>query len=152
MNSHQVRKSRTALASATASHVLGWAAFLWIAFWPYSYQGVSATPVNVDGTGATESVEVRHSASFTEVNGYGPLIPLFLPVLVTGLALQFLLTRRVRQVANALVVWGLSAVLLVFCGLGFLSFGLLYAPAAISLIATAVIFGPGRGLPKLNDE
>ena len=121
-------------------------------FWPYSYQGVSATPVNVDETGATESVEVRHSASFTEVNGYGTLIPLFIPVLVTGMALPFLLTRRERRVTNAMVLWGLSAVLLVFCGLGSLSFGMLYLPAAIALIVTAVIFGTGRGLPRLIEE
>ena len=30
MNSHQVRKGRVTVASATVAHVLGWAAFLWI--------------------------------------------------------------------------------------------------------------------------
>ena len=132
MNSHQVRKSRVAIASATAAHVLGWAAFLWIAFWPHVYQVVSGTPVNVDGTGATETMVVRSSASFTDVNGYWTLIPLFVPLLVTGLALLFLLTRMERRAANALVVWGLSAVLLVFCGFGYLSVGILYLPAAIA--------------------
>ena len=77
---------------------------------------------------------------------------LFVPVVVTGLALMFLLTRTVRRGANALVVWGLPAVLLVFCGLGYLSFGVIYLPAAIALVVTAVAFGPGRGLPWLNDQ
>ena len=170
MNSHWAKKSRVAFALATVAHVLGWAAFLWIVLWPNSYQGVSATPVsvdgpnfyrgvsatpvsvdgpnfyrgvsatlvNVDGTGATESVEVHRYSSFTEVNGYWLVIPLFVPVIVTGLALLFVLTRRERRVSNALVVWGLSAVLLVFCGLGYYSFGMTYLPAAIALIVTAV--------------
>ena len=68
--------------------------------------------------------------SFFEENGYWSALALFVPVVVTGLALMFLLTRKVRRVANALVVWGLSAILLAFCGLGYLSFGILYLPAA----------------------
>ena len=152
MNSHWAKKSRVAFALATVAHVLGWAAFLWIVLWPNSYQGVSATPVNVDGTGATESVEVHRYSSFTEVNGYWLVIPLFVPVIVTGLALLFVLTWTVRRVSNALVVWGLAAVLLVFCGLGYYSFGMTYLPAAIALIVTAVAFGRGRGLPWLNDQ
>ena len=130
MNSHWAKKSRVAFASATVAHVLGWAAFLWIVLPPTLYQ----------------------EASFSEFNGYWSVLAFFVPVVVTGLALMFLLTRRVRRVANALVVWGLSVVLLVFCGLGYLSFGILYLPAAIALIVTAVAFGRGRGLPWLNDE
>ena len=129
MNSHQVKKGRVTVASATVAHVLGWAAFLWIVLRPDFYQDVS----------------------FSEFNGYWPVLALFVPVVVTGLALMFLLTRKVRRVANALVVWGLSAILLAFCGLGYLSFGILYLPAAIALIVTAVAFGRGRGLPWVND-
>ena len=130
MNSHQVKKGRVTVASATVAHVLGWAAFLWIVLSPTLYQ----------------------DASFFEENGYWSALALFVPVVVTGLALMFLLTRKVRRVANALVVWGLSAILLAFCGLGYLSFGILYLPAAIALIVTAVAFGRGLGLPWLNDE
>ena len=130
MNSHQVRKGRVTVASATVTHVLGWAAFLLMVPWPDLYE----------------------DASFIEFNDYWSVLAMFVPVVVTGLALMFLLTRRVRRVANALVVWGLSVVLLVFCGLGYLSFGILYLPAAIALIVTAVAFGRGRGLPWLNDE
>ena len=129
MNSHQVKKGRVTVASATVTHVLGWAAYLWIVLRPDFYQDVS----------------------FSEFNGYWPVLGLSVPVVVTGLALMFLLTRKVRRVANALVVWGLSAILLAFCGLGYLSFGILYLPAAIALIVTAVAFGRGRGLPWLND-
>ena len=144
-------KGRLVIGSATVSHVLAWAAFLWIALWPHAYQGVSATPVMVDGNPATEIVEVRYSASFTEVNGYLSLVTLFIPVLVTGLALIFLLTRTERRAMNAPLLWILIAVLLLFCGLGYLSFGILYAPAAIASILAAAFFGLGRGLPRVND-
>ena len=150
MNSHEVGKSRAALASATAAHVLGWAAFLWLVFSPFSYQGLSATPVNLEGNGTSESTVVRYSASFTDVNGYWPLIPLFIPEFVTGLALLFLLTRKKRRNANALVVWSLTTILLVFCGLGYYGFGIFYLPAAIAMIVTAFIFGPGRGFPQVE--
>ena len=126
MGCHKAKKSHMTIASATVAHVLGWAAFLWIVLRPDFYREVS----------------------FSEFNGYWPMIALFVPVVVTGLALMFLLTRKVRRVANARVVWGLSAILLAFCGLGYLSF----LPATIALIVTAVAFGRGRGLPWLNDE
>ena len=155
MNSPQAGKSRTFIASiafAAVSHVLAWAAFLWMVYWPDFYQGVSASPVESGGNFATDSVTVRHSASFVEVNGYGPLIPLFVPVLVTGLALAFLLTRTEWRKANAPVLWLHLAVLLLHGGLGYLSFGILYAPSVIALAAAVAVFGLGRGLPRLNGK
>ena len=130
MNLHRAKKSHMAIASATVAHVLGWAAFSWLVPWPDFYEG----------------------GPFTEINGYRSVLALFVPVVVTGLVLMFLLTRTVRRGANAVVVWGLTAVLLAFCGLGYLSFGVMYLPAAIALIVTAVAFGRGRGLPGLNDQ
>ena len=147
MNYGQGIKGRLVIWSATVSHVLAWAAFLWIVFWPHAYQGVSATPFSVDGIPATEVVEARHSASFNEVNGYRPLVLLFIPVLATGLALIFLLTRTKRQTTNAPVLWGLAAVLLVFCRLGYYSFGILYAPAALALIVAAAFLAWGADCP-----
>ena len=41
MNSHQVKKGRVTVASATVAHVLGWAAFLWIVLSPTLYQDAS---------------------------------------------------------------------------------------------------------------
>ena len=75
MNSHWAKKSRVAFALATVAHVLGWAAFLWIVLPPTLYQ----------------------EASFSEFNGYWSVLAFFVPVVVTGLALMFLLTRRVRR-------------------------------------------------------
>ena len=127
MNLHQAKKNHVAMASAAVAHVLGWAAFLWL-------------------------VLGHARVSFSEVNAYLSVLALFVPVIVTGLVLMFLLTRTVRRGANAVVVWGLTAALLAFCGLGYLSFGVMYLPAAIALIVTAVAFGRGRGLPGLNDQ
>ena len=155
MKSILAGKSGMALLLATTSHVLGWAAFLWIAFLPHAQRSVSTGPDSVDGNGAAENQVVVHYVTLTQVDGYSVLIPLFIPVLVTGLALLFLLTCRVQRAANALVVWSLTAILLVFCGLGYYGFGIPYLPAAISLTAAAVTFGTGRGLPRLprsNEE
>ena len=149
MKSILAGKNRMALFWATTSHVLGWAAFLWIVFRPHAQRSVSTGPVGVDGNGVAESQVVVHYVTLTQVDGYVVLIPLFIPVLVTGLALLFLLTCRMQRAANALVVWSLTAILLVFCGLGYYGFGIPYLPAAIFLTAAAVAFGTGRGLPRL---
>ena len=148
----QAKSSRTAVVSATVAHILAWAAFLWIAFWPHSYQGVSAAAVSVDGSGITTSEVVRYTRSFTDVNGYWILIPLFVPVLVTAMALLSLLTWKGGRVGNTLILAGLALILLVFCVLGILSFGIFYLPAAIASIATAAVYGLRLGAPKLNDE
>ena len=138
---------RVAVKSAAVAHALAWAAFLWMAFWPHAYQGVSATPVQVDELGnviGTAEIEtVRHSASIVEVNGIGVLLPLFIPVILTGLALIFLLTWKGRSAVRVLVIAGLALALLVFCFLGYLSFGVIYLPAALALIASAFLFGFG---------
>jgi len=147
----QVKNSRAALVLAAAAHLLAWIAFLWIALYPHAYQGVSATPVNVQDQGAMEVEVVRTSASFVEVNGYRPLILLFIPVLVTGLALMSLLAWQVRRAGNTLILWVLAAILLVFCGLGYLSFGVLYAPSALALIVSAAVFSFRRRLPTRSD-
>ena len=148
---HRIKHSRAAVVSATITHILAWAAFLWLALWPYAYQEISATAVSVDGSGVTTKEEVRQSASITEVNGYWVLLPLFVPVLVTALALLSLLTWKGGRVGNTLILGGLATVLIIFCVLGLLSLGLLYVPAAIGSIATVIVFGFRPGLPRLNE-
>ena len=136
---------RAAVISAAVAHALAWAAFLWMAFWPHAYQGVSTTPVQVDELGnviGTAEIEtVRHSASIVEANGIWVLLPLFIPVILTGLALIALLTWKERRAGRVLIIAGLTLALLVFCFLGYLSFGVIYLPAALALIASACLFG-----------
>ena len=157
MKSLQVKPNRAAVVTAIAAHVLAWAAFLWIAFWPYSYQGVSVNsdhPAYVDGLGYVDELGVptgeevvRLSASFIEVNGFGAVIYMLIPVILTALALLALLVWNGTRVRNTLISGGLATVLLAFCGLGYLSYGILYLPAALALITAAIIYGfrPGPG-------
>ena len=145
----QAKSSRTAVVSATVARILAWAAFLWIAFSPHSYQGVSAA-VSVDGSGITTSEVVRYTRSFTDINGYWILIPLFVPVLVTVMALLSLLTWKGGRVGNTLILSGLAVILLVFCVLGLLSFGIFYLPAAIASIATATVYGLRLGAAQVE--
>ena len=119
MKSILAGKNRMALFWATTSHVLSWAASLWIVFRPHAQGSVSTGPVGVDGKRRSgEPGRRRTYVTLTQVDWYVVLIPLFIPVLVTGLALLFLLTRRVQRAANALVTWSLTAILLVFYGDG----------------------------------
>ena len=136
---NKTRKNRVAFVSASVAHVLAWAAFLWVAFWPHSYQGVAATPVDVRQAGTTEAEAVQLSASYVEVNGLAVLVPLFVPVLLTALALMFVLTRTEWRLGSALILWLLTVSLLAFCVLGSLSFGVLYLPAALASVVTALV-------------
>ena len=124
---------------------------VWLPFCPHSYQGVSVADVSVDGSSTTTSVMVRYTRSFADVNGYWALIPLFVPVLVTAMALLSLLTWKGGRAGKTLILSGLAVILLVFCVLD-LSIGVLYLPAAIGSIVTAAVFGLRIGSPKLNDE
>ena len=151
----EIRKSRAAAVSATITHLLAWAAFLWLALWPHSYQGISAAAVSVDGGGATTTEVARYSASLTEVSGYGywVLLPLSAPVLITGLVLLSLLIWKGKggRAGNTLILGGLAVVLLIFSVLWLPSIGPFYLPAAIASIVTAIIFGFRPGLPRPND-
>ncbi len=139
MRSQQSRNNRVAFVSASVAHVLAWAAFLWVAFWPNSYQGVAVTPVDVREAGTAEVETVRLSASYVEVNGPAVLVPMFVPVLLTALVLMFVLTRTEWRLGSALILWLLTVSLLAFCVLGALSFGVLYLPAALASVVTALV-------------
>ena len=151
-----MKSGRIVTAIVTAAHVMAWGAFLWLAFWPHAYQGVSATPVQVDElgnpVGVSESEVVRYSASLVEVNGVWVLIPLFIPVILTGLALIALLTWRGRSAGIALILWVLAVFLLAFCLLGSLSFGMLYTPSALALLVAAVTFSFRLRLTRIPQE
>lgn len=148
------RYSGAATISAAIAHALAWMAFLWLAFWPSSYQGVSATPVQVDElgnpVGGAESEVVRYSASVVEVNGVGVLVPLLIPVAVTGLALMMVLAWKEGSIRRTILLWILTAALLGFCVLGLLSVGLMYVPAAVTLAIASVLQSLGRKSPHLR--
>ena len=151
-----MKPNRLTTTLTALSHALAWAAFLWLALWPHAYQGVSATPVQVAESGnhaaATESELVRHSASIVEVNGLWVLIPLFVPVALTGLALAALLTWKGGIVGIVSILWLLTIALLAFCLLASLSFGAFYTPSALALIIAASILSLKLRLPRVPQE
>ena len=144
------------IIAASIAHALAWAAFLWIALWPHYYQGVAATPVQVDEQGnrvSTEEIEeVRFSSSFVEENGIWALLPLFIPVAITGLALMMLLTIRRKTFLNTLLLWVLTVATLAFCLLTSLSLGLIYTVSAVVLLIAACIFSYRPPLPRVPQE
>ena len=62
-------------------------------FRPHAQRSVSTGPL-VAGNGAAERQVVVEYVTLTQVDGYLVLIPLFIPVLVTVLALLFMLPGR----------------------------------------------------------
>ena len=118
------------------AHAAAWAAFAWIAFWPFAYRGVSTQPVP-RGSGQAPQV-IHYSASFIEVNGIWALLPLLVPVVLTALALLAVLYWGPRPWPRSLVLWVLAVLSIAFCVLGMLSFGILFAPAALALVITAI--------------
>ena len=126
------------LSAAIVAHALAWAAFLWLALWPFSYRGVTATPVP-SGSGNV-AVTTYTSASIIEANGWWVLIPLFVPVVLSGLALVVVLWfAGVNSLPKRFTLFGLTIACLVFCMLGYLSFGVLFLPAALAMLITAFL-------------
>ena len=122
------------LAWPLLAHVAAWAAFLWIAFWPFAYRGVSATP-----TGSGQVPQVTHYASFVEENGIWALLPMTVPVVLTGLAFMAVWCWSPGRWTKCLALWLLALAAIGFCVLGFLSFGILFVPAALALVITALV-------------
>ena len=140
MKSRLFRASRVADVSAAFAHALAWAAFLWIVLNPCAYRGVSATPAAMDGL---DQGPERNSASlrlFIKENGLWAIGPIFVPVLLTGLALITLLIWKGPRLGAALILGGLATVLLAFCVMGYLSFGIMYSPSAFALIIAATAY------------
>jgi len=152
MNIRYAMTGRAAFASAGIAHLLAWTVFCWVLLWPHWYGGVSTTPTSVDAGQAAvlQRDVVMVSASFTEVNGWWALIPMFIPVLLTGLALMAVLIWKGGRGGITLIVSGLAVALLGFCGLGYLSFGVLYFPSALALIIAAIVVGLRHRSPRAN--
>jgi hypothetical protein len=144
---------RSAIVLAALAHALAWIVFLFLVFWPL-YQGSVTTAVPAvapDGIGippvaaapGVSSQEVRFSESILEVNGPVVLIPLAVPVLLTAAGLLVALIARGRWTRLALVL-AAAVLLLGFCVLTGFSIGLFYLPAALALLASAIIFSTTR--------
>ncbi len=132
-----MRPRRFFLAWPLFAHAAAWAAFLWLVFWPHAYRGVSVQAVP---PGSDEAPQVTHlSASYIEMNGLWVVLPMLVPVVITGLALLAVWSWHSKQWTRAACLWLLAVLSLGFCALGYLSFGVLFLPAALALLATAVV-------------
>ena len=101
--------------------------------------GVEAT-ASPSGSGEVAATTYTLSASFIEANGWWVLIPLFVPVLLSGLALIVVLWfAGANSLPKRFMLFGLAIACLVFCLLGYLSFGVLFLPAALAMTITAFL-------------
>lgn len=128
---------RVPLIFVGISHGLSWVAFLWLAFWPAFYQGVSTTAVGPDGIGGEQ---VRTSASIVAINGWWVLIPLLVPVTLTAIGFLATLSPSPRGTIKLISLWVMAILLLAFCLLGLFSIGIFYVPAALALLVAAVAY------------
>lgn len=113
---------------------LGWslATFLYLLSAPV-YDGVRST-VMVTRDGSTAHVPVVSTGStMVEVNGPGVLVALALPVGLSLLAVMAAFVTAGRVSSRAVAITGIAAA--IFCLVGAMTVGLLYAPAALLLLA-----------------
>ena len=84
------------------------------------------------------------NGTFVESDGL-TLVPAFLvPVLLTYMPLATIHLVKPGQAKRKLLLWGPAVVLLVYCGLTLVSFGLAYLPATLVLFVAAVADSWGR--------
>lgn len=140
MKSRLFRASRVADVSAAVAHALAWAAFLWIVLNPCAYRGALTTPDPAGRLYQGQREVARHCAFFSEVNGLWAIVPIFVPVVLTGLVLITVLIWKGPRLGAALMLGGLATVLLAFCAMAYLSFGVIYSPASFALIIAAIAY------------
>lgn len=131
-----MKRYQGATVASAVAHGLAWVAFLWLTFWPYSYQGVSVTPVVPGDTPG----EPRHiSASLIQTNGLKVLPLLVFPVLLSGLGLLTVIVWGIKSFTSRALL-SVAAILLILFGLaGAFSIGLFFLPAAVTMIVAAVM-------------
>ena len=122
------------------AHVLAWVVAIFLVFGPV-YQGASVTPV---APGGAVSEPARFTQTFIGANGLRVLPFLLWPVALTALALLAALRTNAGQARRKVLLWVLAVLLLGFCAVAIASIGLLYLPAALTLLISAVLGLRGR--------
>lgn len=129
-----MKRVGVAAISAWVAHALAWAAGIYFVFAPV-YQGVSATS-SMPGEPAGEVT--RHTTTLLEVNGLWVLWLLFIPILLSGLALLAIRFTDAGQARRKALLWAPALALLALCVVGILSIGLFYLPTALALLVAAI--------------
>ena len=129
-----MKRAGGATISAWAAHALAWGVGLYMVFGPV-YQGVSVTPSQ---PGEPAGEVTRHTATLVEANGLWALWLLFIPILLTGLALVSIYFTEVGQTRRRVLLWLPALVLMAFCAVAMASIGMLYLPTALALLVAAI--------------
>lgn len=128
-----VRRNFTWLLG-TVAVVLAVAASLFLALWP-TYRGETVSA----GSGGQEQV-VRTTATLIEINGYRVISLLVLPIVLTVAGLLSIRMMDYRSLWGKIAIWAPTIILWVFVAAGSFSIGLLYLPAAVVLLVSAILF------------
>ena len=123
-----LRNLNATVLSAWSAHGLAWAAGIWLAGGP-SYRGVEAT--------VGSETQREFTRTFLEVNGLIALWVPAVPILLTGVGLLAIRYTQKGDTIRKPLLWGLLLLLLGFCALGMLSFGLMYVPVALVFLVAA---------------
>ena len=115
--------------AATVSLVLAVVAAAYLLLAQCAYRGISVS-TSIPGGPGTETQVCR---SLIEVSGLSVARWILLPVVIVGFAV-FLMRARMR-----VGVWVLTILLLAFCVLTGFSIGLLFFPAALALLVSAIL-------------
>jgi len=112
----------------------------YIVFMPDFYTGLY-TGQSESATIKSKNILVKQpvkifNQSFIEVNGWGGLIPLLIPVVFSILGFWTLFWKNK---ANKIVLWSSSILVLLFSFLSIFSIGLFFIPTALLLITAAVL-------------
>lgn len=108
---------------------------MWIALIPDAYKGVAV--IQEAGEAPREVTGV--TKSFIEMNGLWGVFTLLIPVFITLAGFQVSLRVSHHTTYRNVTMWVLFAILLLLCAAGVLSIGAFYLPAAIALLAAAIL-------------
>ena len=126
------------------AHMLSWAGFLGVVFWPFGFYSTTRTLLP---DGRWRIVFGDYPGPFMRYLDAGMITLLLIPAVLTGLAV-WLAWRRSAQSGHAKpAIWGLGALYLGYCsvpiwfvgGLEISFIGIFFLPGAAALMISAII-------------
>ena len=146
------------------AHVLAWAAFFGVVFWPFGYSGSTRSADELRATFFFTAGPFRRYLGFEEI------MLLLVPVALTGLAVWLAWPRGARPAWAKPALWGLGVLCLAYCCIWFIEWarrapwglgvfcleecsvpswlidnlsiqfiGVFYLPAAVAVMVSAII-------------
>lgn len=139
-----------------AAHMLSWAAFFVVVFWPYGYSSMSQFTYP---DGETFGMIMGHSPGpFRRYLGLGEISLLLIPTVLTAFAVWLVWWRDVLSGRAKLAMWGLATLSLAFCSVPIwfvkeadISFiGVFFLPAAAALVVSAMCVSVNKQAPAAS--